>query len=179
MNAKLPLMLIVSGLVAACASMSTSPPFASSSSGRNLPLTTPSAPPSTLPPNASTTQTVVPALTVDHPIVTVIPSTHLKDGQAVQVRVTGFGVGGKVWLSQCASAAAATDLGCGVDLAAQPFLVTDDSEAGSATLVVRASASGRALSAGPASQCVDQCVIVATIGSGYPFLVAPVAFTGP
>ena len=124
-------------------------------------------------------ETVVPALTVDHPTVTISPSTHLKDGQTVEVRVTGFGVGGKVWLSECSSAAAATDLGCGVDLAAQPFLVTDDFRAGSASLVVRASAPGRAPSVGPASPCDDRCVVVATIGGGSPYVVAAISFTGP
>ena len=47
----------------------------------------------------------IPALTVDHPTLTVSPASHLTDGQTVEVRVTGFGVGGKVWISECASAA--------------------------------------------------------------------------
>lgn len=91
--------------------------------------------------------TLVPALTVDHPTVTITPPSHLKDGQTVEVSVTGFGVGGKVWLSGCASASAVTDLGCGAQLAAQSFLVTDDTRAGSASLVVRAEAAGEPLSA--------------------------------
>jgi Neocarzinostatin family len=61
---------------------------------------------------------LVPALTVDHPTVTFYPSTGLIDGQEVTVHVTGFGVGGKVRLSECATAAAATALGCGAQPAA-------------------------------------------------------------
>ena len=149
MNARLPLMLILSGVVAACVGVSTPQPAD------------------------------VPALTVDHPTVTISPSTHLKDGQTVVVRVTGFGVGGKVWLSECSSAAAATDLGCGGELAAQPFLVTDDNRAGSGSLVVRARALGTARSTGPFSPCTNQCVVVATLGGGFPFVVGRLSFTGP
>ena len=178
MNARLPIVLIFSGIVAACASTPTLQPSSSPSSAPNVTIPTPGPTP-TSSPSAWAAETVVPALTVDHPTVTISPSAHLKDGQTVEVRVTGFGVGGKVWLSECSSAAAATDLGCGVDLAAQPFLVTDDNRGGSASLVVRATALGRAPSAGPASACKDRCVVVATIGSGYPYVIAPIAFTGP
>jgi neocarzinostatin family protein len=125
------------------------------------------------------TSSTVPALTVDHPTVTVSPAVRLKDGQVVKVSVTGFGVGGKVLLSECASAEAATDLGCGVELAAQPFLVTDENRAGAGSLTVRASAAGTALSAGPRTPCVDRCVIVATLGARYPYVVAPIAFAAP
>ena len=172
MNARLSLLLIVSGIVAACAITPTPQPSSSRSGTANATITTSS-------PAPSASEAAVPALTVDHPTVTISPSTHLKDGQTVEVRVTGFGVGGKVWLSECASAAAATDLGCGEQLAGQPFLVTDDRRAGAASLVVRASAPGEALSASRASPCVDQCVVVATLGGGYPYVVAPIAFAAP
>ena len=95
------------------------------------------------------TSSPVPALTVDHPTVTVSPAVGLKDGQLVEVSVTGFGVGGKVRLSECASAEAATDFGCGAELAAQAFLVTDDNRAGAGSLTVRATAAGMTPSAGP------------------------------
>ena len=121
----------------------------------------------------------VPALTTDRPAVTITPSTELRDGQVVMVRVTGFGIGGKAWLSECASAAAATDLGCGAELAAQPFLVTDENGAGSATFVVRGSAQGKPLAAGPAVPCADRCVVVVTIGGGFDFVVAPISFAAP
>jgi len=132
-----------------------------------------------IPESTSTSEALVPALTVVNPTVAVSPSTNLKDGQVVEVRVTGFGVGGKVLLSECASAAAATDLGCGSELASQPFLVADDSRSGSTSFVVHASAPGRALSASPTSRCTSQCVVVATVGAGYAYAVASIAFEAP
>ncbi|MBI3748901.1 MAG: hypothetical protein HY262_08660 [Chloroflexi bacterium] len=111
----------------------------------------------------------------------VSPSTRLTDGQTVEVRVTGFGVGGKVWLSECASAASATDLGCRAALADQPFLVTDVNGAGSARFVVQDSAFDRAAFPNPPrvpTPCLDQCVLVATLGSGYAYVVASIAFRG-
>ena len=47
---------------------------------------------------------LVPPLTVEHPTVIVIPSGGLHDGQTVVVRVTGFGLGGEVYVSECATA---------------------------------------------------------------------------
>jgi hypothetical protein len=106
----------------------------------------------------------------------VTPSTALRDGQTVVVSVTGFGVGGKVWLSECSSAAAATDLGCEDGLPLQPFLVTGDDRSGSTSFTVKATASDKPLS-GTAHTCTDQCVIVATVGVGFPFVLAPLHFT--
>jgi hypothetical protein len=130
-------------------------------------------------PAPSASETVVPALTVDHPTLTVSPSTNLRDGQTVDVRITGFGVGGKVWLSVCASAAAATDLGCGLELAAQPIVVTNDNRGGSISLLVRAKAADSALAGSRTNRCLDNCVLVATLGGGYPYVVAPIAFGRP
>jgi hypothetical protein len=59
------------------------------------------------------------------------------------------------------------------------FLVTDDNRAGATQFVVHARASGQALSVGTTSRCTDQCVLVATIGVGYPYLTAPIAFVRP
>lgn len=129
--------------------------------------------------NGPTAGTPPPALTVDHPVLSVSPSSHLRDGQAVAVRVTGLGVGSKVFLSECASAAVASDLGCGAQLAAQPFLVTDDSHAGHAPFIVSASASADPLGTDALRGCADGCVIVATLGDSYPFVVAPIAFDAP
>lgn len=174
MIARLPLALVLGGAVAACASTPTPPP---SSAHLTAPIPT-----TATSPFASDAGTVVPALTVDHPTLTVSPSTHLTDGQTVEVRVTGFGVGGKVWLSECISAAAASDLGCRAALADQPFLVTDINRAGSARFVVRDSAFDRAVFPYPPrvpSRCLDQCVLVVTLGSGLPYIVAPIAFATP
>ena len=44
-----------------------------------------------------------PADATVHPRVSVTPAEGLMDGQVVTVKATGFGVGGKVWLSECAS----------------------------------------------------------------------------
>lgn len=121
----------------------------------------------------------MPGLTVDHPTVAVTPSGDLQDYQLVDVEVTGFAVGGKVWLSECASAAVATSLGCGSQLAAQAFLVTGDDRAGSASFEVRATAATAPLTSAPVRACVTDCVIVATLGDGFPFVTAPIAFGGP
>jgi hypothetical protein len=56
--------------------------------------------------------------------------------------------------------------------------VTDDNGTGSASLVVHARAGGR-----PPSpvlvKCADQCVIVATLGSGFAFVTARIDFDVP
>ena len=38
-----------------------------------------------------------------NPKVIVTPATGLVNGQQVTVTVAGFGIGGKVWLAECAS----------------------------------------------------------------------------
>jgi hypothetical protein len=93
----------------------------------------------------------------------------LTDGQTVRVAVSGFW--GKVWLSECATASDASSGGCGSQLAAQPFLITDDSGNGSATFVVRAAAASTQLGS-QLQRCVDRCVLVATLGYGYPYATA-------
>jgi hypothetical protein len=115
---------------------------------------------------------------VDQPTVTITQSNELRDGQTVQVSVSGFGVGGIVRLSECASAAVVTDLGCGAELAAQTMLVTDETRVGSASFVVHARAMSGPLT-GPAVACADRCVIVATLGPGYGHAIAPIEFTTP
>lgn len=127
------------------------------------------------PVSAPASPSPVPALSVLDPRVLVTPATNLHDGETVTVQLTGFGVGGKVFLSECATAAAASDLGCGAELAAQPFVVTDDTRAGSTSLVVKSRAASGAL-ASPVVACADHCVIVATVGGGYGFAFAPIVF---
>ena len=109
----------------------------------------------------------------------VTPSGDLQDYQVVDVEVTGFGVGGKVWLSECSSAAVATSLGCGSGLPTQTLLVTGDDRAGSASFEVRNAAASTPLESGAAQACTAACVIVATLGDGFPFVTAPIAFGGP
>ncbi len=135
--------------------------------------------PSPSPASPAASDALVPALTVDHPSVVVTPSQGLTDGQTVSVRVTGFGVGGKVWLSECASVADASDLGCGAQLATQTLLATDDARAGQATFTVQVHAPSRPVVATPAVPCSGQCVIMATVGSDYAYRVAPISFAAP
>lgn len=169
------LLLLVSAMLVACGvtpspQISTPAPPGASSLPSASPLPTPS-------PFAS--DSLVPGLTVDHPTVVVTPSGDLQDYQLVDVEVAGFAVGGKVWLSECASAAVATSLGCGSQLAAQTFLVTGDDRAGSASLEVRATAATAPLTSGTMRACATDCVIVATLGAGFPFVTAPITFGGP
>ena len=166
MRARLLPTALIAALGASCALAPTPPPA----------LPSPALPSPALPSPVS--DALVPALTVDDPAVTITPSSELHDGQAVRVQVTGFGVGGKVWLSECASAAVVTELGCGAELAAQTLLVTDDSRAGGASFVVRSRASNGVLP-GPDVACADQCVIVATQGPGFGHAIAPIAFRVP
>lgn len=109
---------------------------------------------------------LAPALTTVHPTVTVTPAGGLRDGQRVRVRVTGFGVGGKVWLSECGGGAVPTDLGCGEAPPAQTLLVTGDDRTATGTFVVRG-AGPTTPGAGPASPCRPTCTLVATAGIGY------------
>ena len=81
-----------------------------------------------------------------------------------------------MWLSECASAAVASELGCGAELAGQNLVVTDDARSGHAFVTVHADAPAQQLVATPTERCTDQCVIVATQGE---YRVAPIAFDGP
>jgi hypothetical protein len=118
-------------------------------------------------------------LTVTDPQVSVEPSDSLTDGQSVIVRVTGFGIGSEVRVSECASASAANDRGCGAELAAQTLLFTRESRAGSAAFTVRSEAPAGPLTTGAIEACPNQCVIVATLGSGFAFAYTGIAFQGP
>ena len=149
------------------------------------PLAKKSTPPpstlaSTLPPSTTTTASeLVPALQTHNPSVTVAPSSHLSKGQVVTVRVMGFGIGGKVWLSECAEAMDANSDGCGQGLPEQTLLVTDSTGSGSATFAVQASASAKAndFATNALQTCANDCVLVATLGGGYGFAFASLHFT--
>lgn len=123
-----------------------------------------------------TTTTLVPALQTHHPTVTVTPSVHLADEQRVQVTVSGFGQGGKFWISECADAADANPAGCGDQLAAQPFGVTDDSGTGSFHFTVTTTAATKPYNSTALQPCTDQCVLVATVGIGGGYAYAPLIF---
>lgn len=133
-------------------------------------------------PQSSSTQpqkvvtTLVPALQTHDPKVFVTPSVNLRQGQLIRVSVTGFGVGGKFFLSECASSTDANSVGCGHQLAAQPFGVTNSSGAGTFIFTVTNSASTAPYSNGDIRGCVNQCVLVATVGSGGGFAYATLHF---
>jgi hypothetical protein len=110
------------------------------------------------------------------PTVTVSPNEGLADDSTVTVTVRGFGVGEKVFLSECDSAQDANDLGCGPQLAAQPFITTgnDRSASGSFVLSERAASGPSPPTSG--TFCAEFCVLVATQGDGFAWAVAPLAF---
>jgi len=114
---------------------------------------------------------------VTHPIVTVSPATGLRNGQTVQVTVSGFPPG-KAHLSECASASEVNPLGCGVQLAAQPFVVVENG-GGTQPFTVTDQAPTAPLVPG-AAPCATGCVLVATAGesSSGPggFATAPISF---
>ncbi len=139
-------------------------------------------------PSSSTTPTtsvppvsessIVPALQTHNPKVVVTPSTNLVDGEKVKVTITGFGIGGKFFLSECASAADANSAGCGEQLAAQPFVITDNSGDGSEAFSVSAVAETKPYNTTSTQTCTDQCVLLVTAGIGYGYAFAPLSFAG-
>jgi hypothetical protein len=114
------------------------------------------------------------------PVVTVSSSTNLTNGEQVEVRVTGFGIGGKVWLSECATAAEANDQGCGHGLPEQTLLVTDNTGSGSMAFQVQSSAPPEAndYSMTDLKPCADSWVLVVTLGGGFGFGYTTLHFVG-
>jgi hypothetical protein len=112
---------------------------------------------------------------VDDPAVSVSPNTGLHDGQVVRVSVTGFGANGKAFISECDHAEDANYLGCGSQLAAQPFVVTNAQRSGSIDYTVRSEAPSEPLTPTAREPCLQLCVIVAESGDGA-WAVAPIAF---
>jgi hypothetical protein len=98
------------------------------------------------------------------PAVTVSPSTRLRPGEHVVVRVSGFGVRGKVFLSECASAADVSAAGCGPALSAQRHLMTAADRAASGAFAVSVLAPASPFSFAGIRRCHRGCVIVATAG---------------
>ncbi len=109
--------------------------------------------------------------------VTVTPWSSLHGGQLVTVSVRGFVPTTKFYLSECESPTQANRLGCGEQLAAQPFGLTDENGQGSVSFTVESSAATEPLRA-DSVPCSGGCVIVATAGSDGPFGFAPIAFAG-
>jgi hypothetical protein len=126
-------------------------------------------------------KTVTRTATFTSPIQTVLtihvtPSSNLRDGEQVLVKVGAAKLGGRFFLSECASATDANINGCGDQLAAQPFIDTDPSGAGSITFYVKTRAATKPYNTTASQPCTDQCVFMATGGFGGTFVYAPLKF---
>src|SRR5262249_25033736 len=116
---------------------------------------------------------VVPAV----PTVSISPTVGLHDGQTVTVQVHGFAREDKAFLSECASASAANGLGCGKQLGAQPFIVTDDQGDGSSTFCVHTTAYAMPYDLTDTVTWRGSCVLVATDNvAAHAFADAPLSF---
>ena len=153
---------------------------AAKTSTPRIPSTTTPAPSTISPPTSVATSVTqpVPALETHNPTVTVSPGAGLFDDQEVLVTVRGFGVGGKVWLSQCAAVSSANDEGCGQGTPEQTLLVTDDNGSGSVAFQVQSSAATQPNNLTDRDPCVNTCVLVATEGGGYGFAFTSLDFVG-
>jgi hypothetical protein len=92
----------------------------------------------------------------------VVPMTNLHNGEVVVVSVSGFPPG-KAFLSECASATDVNVIGCGAQLAAQPF-VEIEGGGGTERFTVNDHAASAPLTSQPGAVCTTQCVLVATSG---------------
>lgn len=116
--------------------------------------------------------------------VTISPWTGLQNGQQVTVKVQGFKPGEpeiKFFLSECQSPLQVNRQGCGKQLAAQSFGLTDSSGNGSGTVSFTVESRAATQSLGSVLvPCSGTCVIVATTGEGAgdTFGFAPIAFAG-
>lgn len=109
----------------------------------------------------------------------VTPSINLHDGQRLLVQVFGASPGERFRVSECASTASANIAGCGEQLAAQPFIDTDSSGAGSTTFYVQSRAATQAYNTTVFRSCTDQCVIMVTgtFKGTSTFVYAPLKFS--
>jgi len=169
----LGLSLVLATAMAGCARQQAAPQTGAPQVSASRSLVSRTAP-------AHCPQSSVPGFSCTDPRVSVTPSRSLRNGQRITVQVSGFAEGGKVFLSECATSAAANPGGCGPQLAAQPFFLTGNNRAGSATFTVSDRASAKAYSVAHTLECADRCVIVATLGLGltHDFAYASVTFKG-
>ena len=113
--------------------------------------------------------------------VTVNPRLSIHEGQLVIVSVQGLPPGSIFFVSECLTPLDVNALGCGGQLAIQPFSFANQAGNGSMSYVAHSSA---ATSTSRTLQpCVGECVIVATTGDpvGTPvhgvYYFAPISFT--
>jgi len=91
--------------------------------------------------------------------------------------VAGFEEGWKVFLSECATVTDANDKGCGLQLAAQPFSLTNNNRSGSAAFTLSNRAAMRPYSEADIVSCSSGCVLVATGGINEGYAYAPLSFS--
>jgi hypothetical protein len=108
--------------------------------------------------------------------VTVSPSSHLVNGERVRVTVSGYGLGVKFFVSECAEAKDASNTGCGGQLALQRFGLTNMMGTGSIVVTVKNLAASGFPSKGPLVRCLANCVLVASTGGGETGDYAPLLF---
>jgi hypothetical protein len=120
-----------------------------------------------------------PDLTYTELKMSVTPATGLRDGQTVKVTLTGWGVAGNVWLSECSSEGMVSTNGCGGDFTSQTLVVTGLDRSATADFVVRGTAPNLPAVSPSAVVCKTQCVIMATMGVGYGFGWVPISFATP
>ena len=137
-------------------------------------------------PTKTVTRTVMPTGKVlapklqINPKISVTPSSNLHNGEGVLVKVVGVSPGGKYFLSECATSVDATSSGCGDQLAAQPFIVTDPSGAGSMMFNVKARAATKPYNTTLFQTCTVHCVIMATgsdVYGSFTFVSSPLKFS--
>lgn len=112
------------------------------------------------------------------PTVSVSPDSGLVNGQSVTVTATGYSKSAfKVFLSECATAtsAAASQIGCGAQPPAQPFIVLENGR-GSTTFTVASTAATQSLAATPRANCTSTCVLVGFGGGA--LVTVPLNFSG-
>lgn len=97
--------------------------------------------------------------------------------------IKSFPPGWKVFVSECVTPSEANRLGCGGQLALQPFGFGDQAGNGSIPFVVHSSAGTTAYSP-TLTPCSGECVIVATTGDPvgtrvhWVYYMAPITFSG-
>lgn len=113
------------------------------------------------------------------PVLNVTPATDLHSGETVTVRVRGLDISAKFFLSECATAADANEGGCGEQLAAQPFGLTDVTGSGRYTFIVSDRAGTKPYGGSDTVACRRGCVLVATGGLDSSFASASLRFVAP
>lgn len=113
----------------------------------------------------------------DQVTVTRSPSGNVRNGQRVHVMLSGFGHSAPVQLFECAFAALASAQGCGVALdSGRPVRVSADGSANVTVAVHDYASAGPGQGQGRTYPCLDNCVLVATLGAGYASAGTQLAF---